>query len=248
MFLTALAVLVLGSVVGGLAPDMPWLIAGRAIQGLGGGGLLVGVQAIVADVVPARERAPYLAAIGAVFAVAAVLGPVLGGWLADGIGWRWALWMNVPLGLAALATAAALLRTPPARSAPVRVDVGGIATLSVTVTALVLVATWAGSRFAWGSPVTLGLIGTALATGCAFVLIESRAAEPLLPLTLFAERNFYIPALAGLAMAVAVFGTVNYLPTYLQMAVGLQPDGRGSDVAHVDEPASVWRRSERLSW
>jgi len=227
VFLTALAVLVLGSVVGGLAPDMPWLIAGRAIQGLGGGGLLVLIQAIVADVIPARERAPYLATIGAVFALAAVLGPVLGGWLADGVGWRWALWLNVPLGLAAIGIAAALLRTLPVRPTPVRADVGGIATLSLTVTALVLVATWAGSRYAWTSPVTLGLLATALAAGGAFLLIEARTAEPLLPLTLFTERNFVIPALAGLVMAVAVFGTVNYLPTYLQMAAGLSPTASG---------------------
>lgn len=231
VFLAALVAFVLGSLVGGLAPDMTWLIVGRAVQGLGGGGLLILVQAIVADVVPARRRAPYMSAVGAVFALAALLGPVLGGWFTETIGWRWVFWVNLPLGGIAIALAATLLHLPaPGRTAgrtAGRVDVWGITTMAATVTALVLLSSWGGTRYAWSSPevaVTAVLGAAALA---AFVLVERRAAEPLIPWRFFAERSFAAATLAGLVMAVALFGTVGYVPTYLQMVDGLSATASG---------------------
>ena len=112
LFITAISIFIVGSIIGGLAHDMNWLIAGRAVQGLGGGGLLILAQAIIADVVPARERGKYMGIMGGVFAISSVAGPLLGGWFTDSIGWRWAFWMNIPLGILAIASAAFFLRLP----------------------------------------------------------------------------------------------------------------------------------------
>jgi len=223
LFLAALAIFMAGSVVGGLAPDLTWLIVGRIVQGLGGGGLLILVQAIIADVISARERARYLGFVSAMFALAAVLGPLLGGWLTEGPGWRWAFWINLPLGGVAMASAARFLRLPARNRTPLSVDVWGITTLTVGVTSLVLLTSWGGSAYAWTSPVIAWLSATVLASSVAFVLVERAAAEPVIPLHLFAERNFTVPTLAGLVTAAAMFGAIAYLPTYLQMVSGLSP-------------------------
>ena len=227
VLLTGMLVFVAGSVLGGLSTDMGTLIAARAIQGLGGGGLIVLVQSVVADTVPARDRAPYLSAIGAVFALSAVAGPVVGGWLTEGVGWRWAFWVNVPLGGLAVLAVALLLREPPRREERVRLDVAGTTTLAVAVTALVLLVSWGGTRLPWTSPAALGLAALVAAATAAFVLVERRAAEPVIPLGLFRDRTFAAAVVAGLVLAVAMFGTLGYLPTYLQMAVGLGPTAAG---------------------
>jgi EmrB/QacA subfamily drug resistance transporter len=227
LLVAGLLVFLAGSVVGGLASGIGTLILARAIQGLGGGGLIILVQAVVADIVPARDRAPYLGAIGAVFAVSALAGPLVGGWLTDGVGWRWAFWMNLPLGGLALLAVALLLQEPPRSHGRVRLDVGGFATLSLAVTAVVLLASWGGTRYAWDSPVVLGLAGGAVGAGVGFVVAERRAVAPIIPLRLFADRTFTAAVVAGLVMAVAMFGTVGYLPTYLQMVTGLSPTAAG---------------------
>jgi EmrB/QacA subfamily drug resistance transporter len=228
VLITGMLVFVAGSVLGGLSTDMGTLIAARAIQGLGGGGLIVLVQSVVADTVPARDRAPYLSAIGAVFALSAVAGPVVGGWLTEGVGWRWAFWVNLPLGgLAVLAVAVLLRHEPPRRDEPVQLDVAGTTTLAVAVTALVLLVSWGGTRLSWTSPAALGLAALTLASAVVFVLVERRAVEPVIPLQLFADRTFTAAVVAGLVMAVAMFGTLGYLPTYLQMAAGLAPTAAG---------------------
>lgn len=227
LLLAALAVFLLGSVLGGLATDMVTLVAARGVQGLGGGGLLILIQAVVADVIPARERAPYLSAIGAVFAVAAVAGPVVGGWLTEGIGWRWAFWLNLPLGGLAVVAVALLLHEPPRMRARIPLDVAGFAALTTGVTAVVLVASWGGTAYPWRSPVVVGLATLSVLSVLAFVLAERRAAAPLVPLGLFRNRTFTTAAVAGLLMAVAMFGTVGYLPTYLQMVNGLGPIAAG---------------------
>jgi EmrB/QacA subfamily drug resistance transporter len=227
LFLVALGIFVLGSVIGGLSTDMTGLIVGRTVQGLGGGGLLILIQAIVADIIPARQRAPYMSVIGAVFALSAVLGPFLGGWFAEGIGWRWALWINVPLGGVSILLAAALLRVPNHRVQRVHVDVWGITTMTAAVTSLVLLSTWGGTRYAWTSPVITCIGAVAVLAAIGFVMAEQRAVEPLIPLRLFRMRNFTLATTAGLIMAVAMFGTIGYLPTYLQMVNGLGATGSG---------------------
>ncbi len=227
LLLVGLAVFIAGSVAGGLASDMGTLIAARTVQGLGAGGMIILVQAVVADVVPARDRAFYLSGVGAVFAAAAVLGPVLGGWLTEGPGWRWAFWVNLPLGGLALLAVVVLLREPPRTRDRLRPDVAGFALLTLALVAVVLLASWAGTTFAWRSPVVLVLAAVTAAATAAFIAVERRTAEPVLPLTLFADRTFTIAVLAGLAMAVAMFGTIGYLPTYLQMVTGLAPTAAG---------------------
>jgi EmrB/QacA subfamily drug resistance transporter len=227
LLLAGLLVFVAGSVLGGLSTDIATLIAARAIQGFGGGGLIILVQAVVADVVPARDRAPYLSAIGAVFAVSALAGPLIGGWLTEGVGWRWAFWVNLPLGGLAVLAVALLLHEPPRRESRVRLDVGGFSTLAFAVAALVLLASWGGTRYPWDSPVVLALAAGVVVGAVAFVSVERRAAAPIIPLGLFADRIFTTAVVAGLLMAVAMFGTVGYLPTYLQMVVGLSPTFAG---------------------
>jgi len=227
LLVAGLLVFLAGSVLGGLSTDIGTLILARAVQGVGGGGFIILVQAVVADVIPARDRAPYLSAIGAVFAVSALAGPVVGGWLTEGIGWRWAFWLNLPLGGVALLAVALLLHEAPRGEDRLRLDVGGFSVLAFAVTALVLLVSWGGTRYPWDSPVVLGL-GVGVAAGTlVFVALERRAVQPIIPLGLFADRTFTVAVVAGLVMAVAMFGTVGYLPTYLQMVVGLGPTAAG---------------------
>jgi EmrB/QacA subfamily drug resistance transporter len=220
LFIFAISIFIVGSVIGGLAQDMTWLITGRAVQGLGGGGLLILAQAIIADVVPARERGKYMGIMGAVFAISSVAGPLLGGWFTDGIGWRWAFWMNIPLGLLAIASAVFFLRLPKNTNRNPSIDIAGMTLLAVASTCLVLMTTWGGNTYDWSSPVIIGLIVGALVAGGLFVAVEQRAAEPVMPLHLFKERNFNLVTIVGLIIGIAMFGALAYLPTYLQMVTG----------------------------
>jgi len=220
LFIAAISIFIVGSVIGGLAHDMTWLIAGRAVQGLGGGGLLILAQAIIADVVPARERGKYMGIMGGVFAISSVAGPLLGGWFTDSIGWRWAFWMNVPLGLLAIASAVFFLRLPKNTNRNPSIDLAGMTLLAVASTCLVLMTTWGGNTYDWNSPVIIGLIIGALVAGALFVMVQRRAAEPVMPLHLFKERNFNLTTIVGLIIGVAMFGALAYLPTYLQMVTG----------------------------
>ena len=220
LFIAAISIFIVGSVIGGLAHDMTWLIAGRAVQGLGGGGLLILAQAIIADVVPARERGKYMGIMGGVFAISSVAGPLLGGWFTDSIGWRWAFWMNVPLGLLAIAPAVFFLRLPKNTNRNPSIDLAGMTLLAVASTCLVLMTTWGGNTYDWNSPVIIGLIIGALVAGALFVMVQRRAAEPVMPLHLFKERNFNLTTIVGLIIGVAMFGALAYLPTYLQMVTG----------------------------
>ena len=220
LFIAAISIFIVGSVIGGLAHDMTWLIAGRAVQGLGGGGLLILAQAIIADVVPARERGKYMGIMGGVFAISSVAGPLLGGWFTDSIGWRWAFWMNVPLGLLAIASAVFFLRLPKNTNRNPSIDLAGMTLLAVASTCLVLMTTWGGNTYDWNSPVIIGLIIGALVAGGLFVMVQRRATEPVMPLHLFKERNFNLTTIVGLIIGVAMFGALAYLPTYLQMVTG----------------------------
>ncbi|MCY0905193.1 MDR family MFS transporter [Arthrobacter sp. H14-L1] len=220
LFIGAIALFIVGSVVGGLAQNMTWLIIGRAVQGLGGGGLMILSQAIIADVVPARERGKYMGIMGGVFALSSVAGPLLGGWFTEGIGWRWAFWMNIPLGILAIASAMFFLRLPEVAKRKPRLDAAGIGLLAIASTCLVLVTTWGGTTYDWNSATIIALIVGTVIAGTAFVLVEQRAAEPIMPLHLFKDRNFNLTTGAGLIIGIAMFGALAYLPTYLQMVTG----------------------------
>jgi len=226
LLLGAILVFMAGSVVGALAGTIEVLIAARAIQGLGGGGLIILSQAAIADVVPARERGKYMGVMGGVFAVSSVAGPLLGGFFTEGPGWRWVFWINIPLGLLALAGAVLFLKLPRHSGRP-RLDIGGMVLLAVATTCLVLFATWGGGKYAWTDPVLLGLIAGTLVTAAAFVAVERRTAEPIIPMHLFRERNFVLTTLAGLLTGVAMFGALGYLPTYLQMVFGVDATRSG---------------------
>jgi EmrB/QacA subfamily drug resistance transporter len=219
LFVGALIAFLVGSVIGGLAPDMTWLIIGRAVQGLGGGGLMILSQAIIADVVPVRERSKYMGVMGGVFGISSIAGPLLGGWFTESIGWRWAFWINIPLGVIAVILAVAFLRLPSRRVA-IRFDVWGTVTMAVAVTAVILVASWGGTEYEWGSTTMNVLIAIAVGFSILFVLAERRAAEPIIPLSLFRSRNFVLATSVGLFIGVAMFGALAYLPTYLQIVTG----------------------------
>lgn len=220
IFLGALTVFLVGSVFGGLAQDMTWLIIARAVQGLGGGGLMILSQTIIADVAPVRERSKYMGFMGAVFGLSAVIGPLLGGWFTESAHWRWAFWINVPLGVLAIALAAIFLKLPK-HDSRIRFDLAGVLTMAVAVTAIILVASWGGTEYDWTSPTILTLIVVAAVFSALFVLAEYRAAEPIIPLALFRSRNFVLATIAGLFIGVAMFGAIAYLPTYLQMVTGV---------------------------
>ena len=220
LMLTAILLFVGGSIIGGLAQDMTWLIVARIVQGLGGGGLILLSQAIIADVVSARERGKYMGIMGGVFAVSSVAGPLLGGWFTEVIGWRWTFWINLPLGALALAAALIFLKLPRQTRGPGRFDVVGMALMIVSSSCLILVATWGGNEYPWGSGVILGLIAATVATAYLFVMVERRTSNPIIPLHLFKERNFNLTTVAGLLTGVAMFGVLGYMPTYLQMATG----------------------------
>ncbi|KAJ1684457.1 hypothetical protein LUZ63_020212 [Rhynchospora breviuscula] len=220
IFIAAISLFLVGSVIGGLAASMPVLIAGRAVQGIGGGGLMILAQAIIADIVPARQRGRYMGILGGVFALSSVAGPLLGGFFTEHVGWRWAFWMNLPLGALAILAAVVFLRLPVRAHSRPQLDVAGTASLAVASASLVLVSVWGGTTYAWGSPQILGLIVLTVAAALAFVVAERRAAEPVMPLRMFRERNFVLTTAAGLIIGVAMFGALAYLPTYLQMVTG----------------------------
>lgn len=227
LFIGGLVLLAVGSAVCGLATSMPALIAGRAIQGLGGGGLMILAQAIVADVVPARVRGAYMGVMGVAFAVPMVLGPLLGGYFTDVVGWRWAFWMNLPLVALSIVAAIAWLPRRSVRGQIGRFDTWGMVTMTVSLTSLVLVTSLGGTTLAWDSPAIIGLAVACVVFGALFVLAERRAAEPLIPLGLFRNRNFVLTTLAGLVSMLALMGVVSYLPTYFQIVHGLSATASG---------------------
>ncbi|GHB82953.1 MFS transporter [Streptomyces umbrinus] len=227
LFLGGIGVFLVGSVVAGAAQDMTWLIIGRAVQGLGGGGLMITSQAIIADLVPPRQRAKYMAPIGAVFGLAAVAGPLLGGWFTDSIGWRWSFWINLPVGALALVVGAFALRLP-RRAAEVAFDYLGFALMVAAVTCTVLVTTWGGTEYAWSDPLIIGMAVGGLLAWAVLFLSQSRATEPIIPLWLFRSRIFNIATLIGLlVVGIGMFAIIGYLPTYLQMVYGLSATESG---------------------
>ena len=227
IFVFAIAVFLIGSALSGQAHSMTELIIFRALQGVGGGGLIIGAQSIIGDIVPARDRGRYMGLIGAAFGLASVSGPLLGGYLTEYWSWRWVFYINLPLGAVALAVIITSLHLPvPAGPRP-KLDYAGAALLAITSAALVMLTSWGGTTYAWTSPTILWL-GVLAAVGVAvFIPVELRAAEPILPLRLFANRNFLICTLVGLSVGLAMFGSISYLPTFLQMVNGASATASG---------------------
>jgi EmrB/QacA subfamily drug resistance transporter len=229
LFQLAIVVFLVGSMLSGLSQSMAELIAFRAIQGIGAGGLMVGSQAIMGDVVPARQRGRYMGYFGVVFGVTNVAGPLLGGFFTEHLTWRWIFYINVPLGIVALFVVATVLHIPVKRL-PHKIDWAGTAVLSICVTSIILLTSWAGSEYAWGSSEIVGLGALALVTLVIFCWIETRAAEPIIPLWLFKNRTFTATSGVGFIIGFSMFGAIIYLPLYLQIVHGVSPTISGLEL------------------
>jgi len=226
VFLAAILIFLAGSMLAGLSQSMGELIAFRGLQGVGAGGLMVGAQAIIADIVPPRERGRYMGLIGSVFAVASVAGPLLGGFFVEAISWRWVFYVNMPIGALAVAVVALRLhlRTPAQRHA---IDWLGAALLTAGVSALILVTTWGGTEYGWGSPTIVGLAVAGVVLLGLFVVRERRAEEPIIPPHLFASGVFRVASSLGFVIGLAMFGAIIFIPLFLQLVYGVSPTSSG---------------------
>jgi EmrB/QacA subfamily drug resistance transporter len=226
LFLACIVIFLVGSALAGTSQEMLQLIAWRALQGIGGGGLMVLSQAIIGDVVPPRDRGRYQGAFGAVFGLSSVAGPLLGGFFVDHLSWRWVFYVNLPVGAVALVVVAAVLPVTRAVKAP-RIDYVGITLLATVATCIVLVTSLGGTTWAWGSAEVVGLSLLGVVALVAFAFVEARVPEPVMPLRLFRNRVFVTTAIVGFVVGFAMFGSITYLPLYLQQVQGASPTGSG---------------------
>ena len=226
LYQIAIVGFVVASVLCGVAQSVPQLVGARALQGLFGGSLMTLTQAIIADVVAPRQRGRYQGYIGAVFAFSSVAGPLMGGFFADHLTWRWIFFVNIPVGLAALLVSQRYLRIRQTlRSRDI--DWAGASLLTLSITVLLLVSVWGGSVFAWDSPTILGMLAVVVVASVLLVAVERRASEPIIPLHLFSNRVFTVGSLLGFLVGVALFGTVIFIPLFLQAVTGVSATRSG---------------------
>ncbi|MFF3027386.1 MDR family MFS transporter [Microbacterium sp. NPDC057944] len=223
----AIVIFVLATAAAGFAQDTGMLIAFRAVQGLGAGGLAALSQVIMADIISPRERGRYMGLFGAVMAVATVGGPLLGGWITDSINWRWNFFVALPFAVAALIILQKTLHIKAERTRKVSVDYVGIVLLSAAVSLLLIWITNAGTNFDWWGIETILMIGGVLLATILFIVVELKVREPLIPLTLFRGRTFTLSVLASISIGVAMFGTSVYLAQYMQLSRGASPTEAG---------------------
>ncbi|MFJ9117311.1 MDR family MFS transporter [Streptomyces sp. NPDC102394] len=225
-FMTSIVIFLIGSALSGMAQDMGQLIGFRAVQGLGAGGLMVGVMAIIGDLIPPRERGKYQGMMAGVMAIAMIGGPLVGGTITDNWGWRWAFYINLPLGVVSLGLISAVLHLPKKR-AKAGIDYLGVILLTVGITSIVLVTTWGGSQYAWTSARIMELIGIGVAALIGFVFWQTKAVEPVVPLHIFRSRNFTLMSIIGFITGFVMFGATLYLPLYQQSVQGASATNSG---------------------
>ncbi|MFF4418170.1 MDR family MFS transporter [Streptosporangium sp. NPDC001559] len=235
IFLASIVIFMIGSalcgmagseMLGGTADGMNQLIGFRALQGLGAGGLMVNAMAIIGDLVPPRERGQYQGIMAGVMALAMIAGPLVGGFITDNLNWRWAFYVNLPVGFVALALLAVTLKLPRYRTEH-RIDWVGAILLSVGITALVLITTWGGNDYDWNSPQIIGLAVGAVVSLALFIVVERRVVEPIMPLNVFRDRNFSLISVVGFLLGFAMFGAINFLPLFQQTVQGASATNSG---------------------
>jgi len=222
----AIVIFLAGSALSGLAHSMDQLIAFRALQGLGAGGLLTGAIATIGDLVSPRERGQYMGYIMGVMTLAMIAGPLVGGYITENFSWRWIFYINMPIGGAALLYLAATMHLPRHRVKH-KIDYAGAVTLAIAATSIILMTTWGGTQYAWGSVQVIGLFVLAVLGTAAFLAIEARAAEPILPLNVFRNRNFSVAIAMSFLLGLVLFGALTFLPLYQQTVQHLSPTASG---------------------
>ena len=219
LFLVAIGLFLVGSALCGTATSMMQLIIYRAIQGLGGGGLMISSQAITGDLIPPRVRGTYMAPMGAMFGIASILGPIIGGWLTDSVSWHWVFWVNLPLGVIAWIAVWAVLKLP-VHKLEARIDWAGLSLMNLGAVLIVLVATFGGNQLDWSSPALIAMIVVGALAWLVLPLVEKRAAEPILPMSVLMNRTFILTTVQGMLAMGGMIGASLYLPTFLQMSYG----------------------------
>ena len=226
VFQASVVFFLVGSVLCGLSGSMTMLVASRALQGIGGGAIMVTAMAVIGEVIPLRERGRYQGALGAVFGVTTVIGPLLGGFFTDHLTWRWAFWINIPVAVVVLLVGAVAIPSLAKAGRPV-IDYAGILLIGVGASGLTLATSWGGGEYAWGSPMIIGLFVASAAAIALFVWVETRAAEPILPIRLFASPVFTVCCILGFIVGFAMLGALTFLPTFMQFVDGVSATTSG---------------------